>query len=85
MPYLLLVIIFSIINLGVGVTVPVMTAIVMQAAGPSHVNMDGVTLNVNLHQIITRLVGVPPTKREFHTLSKVFKRKSHFSEHVRVI
>ncbi|PGW39172.1 hypothetical protein COE04_01345 [Bacillus cereus] len=22
--------------------------------------MDGVTLNVNLHQIITRLVGVPP-------------------------
>ncbi|MFK4377045.1 hypothetical protein ABH948_002444 [Bacillus sp. RC218] len=47
MPYLLLAIIFSIINLGVGVTVPVMTAIVMQAAGPSYANMAGATLNVN--------------------------------------
>ncbi|MBE7102616.1 methylenomycin A resistance protein [Bacillus cereus] len=44
---MLLVIIFSIINLGVGVTVPVMTAIVMQAVGPSYENMDGATLNVN--------------------------------------
>ncbi|KXY40046.1 methylenomycin A resistance protein [Bacillus cereus] len=46
---MLLAIIFSIINLGVGVTVPVMTVIVMQAAGPSYANMDGATLNVNLH------------------------------------
>ncbi|WP_194145306.1 hypothetical protein [Bacillus mycoides] len=59
MSYLLLVIIFSIINLGVGVTVSVMTAIVMQAAGPPYANMAGGTLNVNRHQIIARL-GVPP-------------------------
>ncbi|UYX52319.1 methylenomycin A resistance protein [Bacillus thuringiensis] len=47
MLHLLLVIIFSIINLGVGVTAPIMTEIVMQAAGPSYENIDGKTLNVN--------------------------------------
>lgn len=56
MPYWLLAIIFSIINLGVGVTVPAMTAIVMQAAGPSHANMAGATLNANRQ--IGALVGV---------------------------
>jgi hypothetical protein len=44
---LLLVIIFSIINLGAGVMVLVMTEIVMQAAGLSYANMAGATLNVN--------------------------------------
>jgi hypothetical protein len=63
----------------------VMTEIVMQAAGLSYANMAGATLNVNWHQRIARLVGVPPIKREFRTLSKVFKRKSRFSERVRVI
>lgn len=63
MPYLLLAIIFSIINLGVGVTVPAMTAIVMQAAGPSYANTAGATLNVNRHQIIARL-GVPPHRHQ---------------------
>ncbi|MFJ8221229.1 MFS transporter [Bacillus cereus] len=56
MPYWLLAIIFSIINLGVGVTVPAMTAIVMQAAGPSHANIAGATLNANRQ--IGALVGV---------------------------
>ncbi|ALC54726.1 MFS transporter [Bacillus cereus] len=56
MPYWLLAVIFSIINLGVGVTVPAMTATVMQAAGPSHANMAGATLNANRQ--IGALVGV---------------------------
>ncbi|PFI78897.1 MFS transporter [Bacillus cereus] len=56
MPYWLLAIIFSIINLGVGVTVPAMTVIVMQAAGPSHANMAGATLNANRQ--IGALIGV---------------------------
>ncbi|QWH16461.1 methylenomycin A resistance protein [Bacillus mycoides] len=34
-------------NLSICATVPVMTAIVMQAAGPAYANMDGATLNVN--------------------------------------
>lgn len=56
MPYWLLAVIFSIINLGVGVTVPAMTATVMQAAGPSHANIAGATLNANRQ--IGALVGV---------------------------
>ncbi|KIV73174.1 hypothetical protein SZ39_2061 [Bacillus mycoides] len=47
-----------------------MTAIVMQAAGPSYANMDGVTLNVNLHQIIACLVGVPPHRHQVKKIQR---------------
>ncbi|KEK24586.1 MFS transporter [Bacillus gaemokensis] len=56
MPYWLVATIYAIVNLGIGVSVPAMTAIVIQTAGREHGNIAGATLNVNRQ--IGALVGV---------------------------
>ncbi len=55
-PYAVWAAVLAAVNLGVGVSVPAMTATVMQAAGRSHANMAGAILNVNRQ--IGALVGV---------------------------
>ncbi|KFN04584.1 major Facilitator Superfamily protein [Bacillus clarus] len=55
-PYWLLATIYAIINFSIGVSVPAMTTIVMQAAGHEHGNIAGATLNVNRQ--VGALVGV---------------------------
>lgn len=55
-PYWLIAIIYAIANLGVGVSVPAMTATLMQAAGRAHANIAGAILNANRQ--IGALVGV---------------------------
>ncbi|GIN87909.1 methylenomycin A resistance protein [Heyndrickxia sporothermodurans] len=75
MSYWLLAIIFSIINLGVGVTVPAMTATVMQAAGSSHANMAGATLNANRQ--IGALVGVAVMGAIIHLSGGWYNSASH--------
>lgn len=75
MSYWLLAIIFSIINLGVGVTVPAMTATVMQAAGSSHANMAGATLNANRQ--IGALVGVAVMGAIIHLSGSWYNSASH--------
>ncbi|OZI19685.1 MFS transporter [Bordetella genomosp. 9] len=54
--YWLFAVIVSMINLGVGVAVPAMTAVVMQIAGQSHANIAAACLNANRQ--IGVLVGV---------------------------
>ncbi|CAM3807920.1 MFS transporter [Bordetella sputigena] len=54
--YWLFAVIVSLINLGVGVAVPAMTAVVMQIAGQSHANIAAACLNANRQ--IGVLVGV---------------------------
>ncbi|MEH7460332.1 MFS transporter [Bacillus pseudomycoides] len=55
-PYWMPATIYSIVNLGIGVSVPAMTTIVMQSAGREHGNIAGATLNVNRQ--VGALVGV---------------------------
>ena len=55
-PYWLIALIFSIVNLGVGVTVPAMTITVMDSAGEKSSNIAGALLNANRQ--IGALVGV---------------------------
>jgi DHA2 family methylenomycin A resistance protein-like MFS transporter len=54
--YWLFAVIVSMINLGVGIAVPAMTALVMQIAGQSHANIAAACLNANRQ--IGVLVGV---------------------------
>lgn len=56
MPYWLIASIFAIVNLGIGVSVPAMTATVMQVAGRANANIAGATLNANRQ--IGALVGI---------------------------
>ncbi|MBO1581357.1 MFS transporter [Bacillus sp. XF8] len=55
-PYWLLAIIYAIVNLGIGISVPAMTTAVMQTAGREHGNIAGATLNVNRQ--LGALVGI---------------------------
>lgn len=55
-PYWLLAIIYAIVNLEIGISVPAMTTTVMQTAGREHGNIAGATLNVNRQ--VGALVGV---------------------------
>lgn len=55
-PYWLIALVFSITNLGVGITVPAMTTTVMAVAGKENSNIAGATLNANRQ--IGALVGV---------------------------
>ncbi|KYZ67873.1 MFS transporter [Bacillus sp. GZT] len=54
--YIGIAIIYSVVNLGIGIAVPAMTTIVMKSAGRENGNMAGVTLNVNRQ--IGALVGI---------------------------
>ncbi|MGE7882118.1 MFS transporter [Bacillus sp. NPDC094077] len=54
--YIGVAIIYSVVNLGIGIAVPAMTTIVMKSAGRENGNMAGATLNVNRQ--IGALVGV---------------------------
>jgi DHA2 family methylenomycin A resistance protein-like MFS transporter len=54
--YVSLAAIYATVNLGVGVSVPAMTATVMEAAGRAHANIAGAVLNANRQ--IGALVGV---------------------------
>ncbi|MDA1571102.1 MFS transporter, partial [Bacillus cereus] len=54
--YLGIAIIYSVVNLGIGIAVPAMTTIVMKSAGRENGNMAGATLNVNRQ--IGALVGI---------------------------
>ncbi|MFI1915907.1 MFS transporter [Nocardia sp. NPDC020380] len=55
-PYWLIVVVMGVVHLGVGISVPAMTTGLMSAAGPSHANIAGASLNAN-RQMGT-LVGV---------------------------
>ena len=54
--YIGIAIIYSVVNLGIGIAVPAMTTIVMKSAGRENGNMAGATLNVNRQ--IGALVGI---------------------------
>ncbi|MGG0289960.1 MFS transporter [Bacillus pacificus] len=54
--YIGIAIIYSVVNLGIGIVVPAMTTIVMKSAGRENGNMAGATLNVNRQ--IGALVGI---------------------------
>lgn len=59
MPYALLAVVMAVANLGVGITVPALTAALMQAAGRENANLAGATLTANRQ--IGALVGVAVT------------------------
>lgn len=54
--YIGIAIIYSVVNLGIGIAVPAMTTIVMESAGRENGSMAGATLNVNRQ--IGALVGI---------------------------
>lgn len=54
--YIGIVVIYSMVNLGIGIAVPAMTTIVMKSAGRENGNMAGAILNVNRQ--IGALVGI---------------------------
>lgn len=56
MDYAVIAIIYGSVNLGIGIAVPAMTAIVMKSAGRENGNIAGATLNVNRQ--VGALVGV---------------------------
>lgn len=59
MPYAALAVVMAVANLGVGVSVPALTAALMQAAGPNNANLAGATLTANRQ--IGALVGIATT------------------------
>lgn len=59
MPYPVLAVVMAAANLGVGVSVPALTAALMHAAGPDNANLAGATLTANRQ--IGALVGIAAT------------------------
>ena len=47
LPYWVLVVVLAVVHLGVGVAVPAVVAALVEAAGPTHGNVAGATLNAN--------------------------------------
>jgi DHA2 family methylenomycin A resistance protein-like MFS transporter len=64
LPYWQLAVLTSAMNLGVGITVPAMTAVIMKTAGQEHANIAGAALNTNRQ--IGALVGVAVSGMVIH-------------------